>query len=94
LVPDPRDPDPAFEPPHRQAPRMTVLRSASGSRIDCDDCTHHVAASRLSIEDVRRATGYVNHDGRDLCPSCWYEHTSSRLNTSRAPPSDDAPAAA
>ena len=73
---------------------MTVLRSASGSRIDCDECAHHVAAPRLSIEDVRRATGYVNHDGRDFCPSCWYEHTSSRFSTSFAPPNDDGPAAA
>lgn len=28
---------------------MTVLHSASGSRIDCDECEHHVAAPSLSI---------------------------------------------
>ena len=73
---------------------MTVLCSASGSRIDCDECAHHVAAPSLSMDVLRRATGYVSHDGRDFCPSCWYEHTSSRFRTSFAPPNDDGPAAA
>lgn len=64
---------------------MTVLRSASGSRIDCDECEHHVAASSLSIETLRRATGYVHSRGRDFCPSCWYQHAASRLGTSSNP---------
>jgi hypothetical protein len=73
---------------------MTVLRSASGSRIDCDECAHHAAAPSLSIDALRRATGYVSHDGRDFCPSCWYRHTASRLGTSFVPPTDHGPAAA
>jgi hypothetical protein len=37
---------------------MTVLRRASGSRIDCvDECEHHVAAPSLSIETLRREAG-------------------------------------
>jgi hypothetical protein len=75
--------EPALDPPRRQVPRMTVLRSASGSRMDCEQCAHHVAAPGLSIEGLRRARGYVEHDGRDYCPSCWYEHTSSGFPVSR-----------
>jgi hypothetical protein len=73
---------------------MTVLRSASGSRIDCDECPHHAAAASLSIEALRRATGYVSHDGRDYCPSCWYEQAGSRFDPSFDPPRDDGPTAA
>jgi len=73
---------------------MTVLGPASGSRIDCDDCAHHVAAPFLSIEALRRTTGYVNSRGRDFCPSCWYQHTASRLGTSSTRPTDDGSSAA
>jgi hypothetical protein len=73
---------------------MTVLGSASGSRIDCDECAHHVAAPSVSIEALRRATGYVTHQGRDFCPSCWCEHKAWRSGASFEPPPDDGPAAA
>jgi hypothetical protein len=73
---------------------MTVLRSASGSRIDCDECPHHAAAASLSIEALRRAMGYVNRDGRDLCPSCWCEYTASRFGRSFDPPTAEGPPAA
>ena len=73
---------------------MTVIRSASGSRIDCDECAHHTAAPSLSIEDLRRTTGYVSHRGRDFCPSCWYEHTALRFGTSSGPPTPDDPRSA
>ena len=73
---------------------MTVLRSASGSRIDCDECAHHVAAPSLSIEALRDATGYVSYRRRDFCPSCWYQHTASGPGTSANRPTDDGPSAA
>lgn len=73
---------------------MTVLRSASGSRIDCDECVHHVVAPTLSIEALRCATGYVSDRGRDFCPSCWYERTASRFGMSSSSPTDDGPSAA
>jgi hypothetical protein len=73
---------------------MTVLRSASGVRIDCDECAHHAAASALAIEQLRRAAGYVSDRGRDFCPSCWYEHTAPRSSTSFQPSIGDGPAAA
>jgi hypothetical protein len=73
---------------------MTVLRSASGARIDCDECPHHVAAPALSLDQLRSATGYVSHDDRDYCPSCWYQHTASGSGTSFQPSHDDGPTAA
>jgi len=73
---------------------MTVLRSASGSRIDCDECSHHTAAASLSPEVLRSMTGYVHHDDRDLCPGCWYRHTASHSGTSGPTPGDEGPTAA
>ena len=73
---------------------MTVIRSASGGRIDCDECAHHATAPALSIEQLRRATGYVSHRGRDYCPSCWYEHTAYRSGSSFQPGIDDGSTAA
>ena len=73
---------------------MTVLRSASGSRIDCDCCPHHTAAASLSLEVLRTTTGYVRHGGRDFCPSCWYRHTASRFGTSFHNLTDDGGTAA
>jgi hypothetical protein len=73
---------------------MTVLRSASGARIDCDECAHHVVAPTLSIEALRFATGYVSDRGRDFCPSCWYERAASRFGMSSSSPTDDGPSAA
>ena len=73
---------------------MTVIRSASGIRIDCDGCAHHTAAPSFPLEVLRSTTGYVHDDGRDFCPSCWYAHTTSQPGTSShssaaaAPPSD------
>ena len=61
---------------------MTVVRSASGIRIDCDGCAHHTAAPSFPLEVLRSTTGYVHHDGRDFCPSCWYAHTTSQPGTS------------
>jgi hypothetical protein len=62
---------------------MTVLRSASGTRIDCDSCDDYVAASALAIETLRRATGYLSHDDRDYCPACWAHHKASRGDAER-----------
>jgi len=73
---------------------MTVIQSASGSRIDCDQCAHHSAAPSLSLEALRRVTGYVTHGGRDYCPACWYEHTASRFHTSAGSSTDDGSTAA
>jgi hypothetical protein len=68
---------------------MTVIQSASGSRIDCDHCARHSAAPSLSLEVLRHVTGYVSHGGRDYCPACWYEHTASRFRTSANSSTDD-----
>jgi len=65
---------------------MTIVRSASGIRIDCDRCEEHAGAPSRSVEALRRATGYVTHGGHDLCPTCWAEAT--------APPADRGPTAA
>jgi len=73
---------------------MTVVRSASGIRVDCDECPHHTAAASLSLEVLRRTSGYVAYDGRDFCPSCWYRHTAMRLGTSSHTSTDEGPTAA
>ena len=54
----------------RDGVAMTVVRSASGVRVDCDGCGDHAASPGLSIEVLRRATGYVQHEDRDWCPDC------------------------
>ena len=69
---------------------MTVIRSASGTRIDCDECDDYAAAPSLSIEILRSATGYVKHRDRDYCPSCWNRNPARRFDA----PQDDGPAAA
>ena len=56
---------------------MALIQSASGTRIDCDMCEDYAAAPSLSVEVLRRATGYVLHDGRDFCPECWARHTAA-----------------
>jgi hypothetical protein len=48
----------------------TILRSASGTRVDCDRCGIHAASPDLSLEQLQRATGYVHVQGADLCPDC------------------------
>jgi hypothetical protein len=73
---------------------MTVIQSASGSRIDCDHCAHHCAAPSRSIEALRRMTGYIHHGGRDYCPACWYAHTASRFGSSATSGADDGSTAA
>jgi hypothetical protein len=49
---------------------VTVLPSASGSRIDCDGCGQRTSSPDLTIEQLRRATGYERVDDRDYCPDC------------------------
>jgi hypothetical protein len=49
---------------------VTVVASASGTRIDCDNCGEHVASHDLALPQLRRATGYVRINGRDYCPQC------------------------
>jgi hypothetical protein len=49
---------------------VSVLASASGTRIDCDDCGEHSASPYLTVDQLRRATGYVRIAGRDYCPRC------------------------
>jgi hypothetical protein len=56
---------------------VALIQSASGTRIDCDTCEDYAAAPSLSVEVLRRATGYVSHDGRDFCPECWARHTAT-----------------
>ena len=72
---------------------MTVIRSASGTRIDCDECREHTGMPAPSVEALRRATGYVRHRGRDLCPSCWSSLTGAASQPSPSP-TDHGPAAA
>ena len=72
---------------------MTVIRSVSGTRIDCDSCDDYATAPALSIEILRRATGYVRDDGRDFCQACWAQHTASRLGPAAGAHADDGPAA-
>ena len=49
---------------------MTVLASASGTRIDCDRCGWHAASPDLAVALLRRAAGFVRRDGEDLCSDC------------------------
>lgn len=49
---------------------MTITRSASGIRIDCDHCEHHTGARALTVDELRRAAGYISHRDNDLCPTC------------------------
>lgn len=50
---------------------MTVVRSASGTRIDCDECGEHTASTSWSADDLRERASFVEHEGRDWCPDCW-----------------------
>ena len=54
---------------------MTVIASASGIRIDCDNCGAHVSAPEGTAAHLRTATGYVNPAGQsfDFCPGCAEE---------------------
>jgi hypothetical protein len=49
---------------------VTVLASASGTRIDCDRCGSHAASPDLSVALLRRATGFVRWRDEDLCSDC------------------------
>ena len=49
---------------------VTIVRSVSGTRVDCDRCGTHAASPDLSLEQLRRATAYVHVQGTDLCPDC------------------------
>jgi len=63
---------------------VTVVRSASGTRIDCDACGEHTASSSWSADDLRSSTRFVLYDGRDWCPDCWDERSKER--TDERPP--------
>ena len=65
---------------------MTVVRSASGTRIDCDECPQHTAAPSLSLDVLRRDSGYVSDGNRDFCPSCSRQHPTMRLATTTDEP--------
>jgi hypothetical protein len=47
-----------------------VLLSASGVRIDCDACGEHASSPDLTLEQLRRATGFMRVNGRDVCKRC------------------------
>jgi hypothetical protein len=49
---------------------VTVLASASGTRIDCDRCGWHVASPDLSVALLRRAAGFTRWRDEDLCSEC------------------------
>jgi hypothetical protein len=49
---------------------VTVVRSVSGTRLDCDRCGGHASSPDLSLEQLRRATAYAHIEGADLCPDC------------------------
>jgi hypothetical protein len=55
---------------------MTVVASASGTRIDCDSCGEHTASPDLTVDELRRVAGFVVVAGRDYCPVCaeWLSH--------------------
>jgi hypothetical protein len=55
---------------------MTVVASASGTRIDCDRCGLHAVVPELSIGLLRRDAGFVSVGGADLCPECAGEVAS------------------
>jgi len=73
---------------------VTVISSALGTRIDCDRCGEHGATPSLSIEALRRATGYARLDGRDYCPQCLAESIDARNDSPLGGPSANGPAAA
>jgi hypothetical protein len=52
---------------------VTVVASASGTRIDCDRCGSHAASPDLAVAVLRNATGFVRRDDQDLCPDCYAE---------------------
>ena len=62
---------------------MALIQSASGTRIDFDMCEDYAAAPSLSVEVLRRATGYVSHAGRDFCSMCWEQYTASRFGAEK-----------
>jgi hypothetical protein len=72
---------------------VTVIASASGTRIDCDVCGHHTAAPRPP-GTLRLETGFVLHAGRDWCPGCWSVHTRAALSGPNGATCDEDPAAA
>ena len=69
---------------------MTVIRSASGMRIDCDTCGTHTASSNWSDQDLRDQARFVRHAERDWCGDCW----AARSDTAEPAAPDDGPAAA
>jgi len=67
---------------------VTVVASASGTRIDCDSCREHTSSPDLTREQLRRATGYTRLDGRDLCPDCAASETTRAATAARHAPVD------
>jgi hypothetical protein len=53
--------------------RVTVVASASGTRIDCDRCGWHATSPDLPLIALRRATGFARVGDADLCPDCVAE---------------------
>ena len=72
---------------------VALIQSASGTRIDCDLCDDYAAAPSLSVEVLRRATGYVSHRGRDFCSTCWEQYTTSEFAAEPQEPAGGGPAA-
>jgi hypothetical protein len=64
---------------------VTVLASASGTRIDCDRCGWHAASPDLSVALLRRAAGFVHLRDEDLCSDC-----AETAHAERAEPALDA----
>ena len=52
---------------------MTVVANAFGTRIDCDNCGEYAASPNLTADQLRRAVGYVQVNGEDLCARCAQE---------------------
>jgi hypothetical protein len=73
---------------------VTVLRSASGTRIECDACGSYAVSSTLPVDALRLEAGFVHRRDRDWCPGCWRDETRSRFPGGFEDPRDDGPAAA
>jgi hypothetical protein len=49
---------------------VSIVASSSGVRIDCDACRDYASSPDLALQRLRRATGFIRVNGRDLCPTC------------------------
>jgi hypothetical protein len=73
---------------------VTVISSASGTRIDCDGCGDHVMTTHNSTAALRLATGYALVDGHDFCPRCVEASNGAQPDAPLTEPPDSGPAAA